>query len=80
VKAGAEAARMTPQLLRGSLLPGGARNLNGDERHKTGFLLDHFVPTKAALHYQWSTYFRWWFAMLTRHQVGSEQGSARAAS
>jgi hypothetical protein len=51
VEPDAEAARMTPQLLRAGLLPAGTRNFNGDECHKAGLLLENFIPAKAALNY-----------------------------
>ena len=51
VKSRREAARMTPQLLRAGLLSAGTRHFNGDERHNAAFSLEHFIATKAALHY-----------------------------
>jgi hypothetical protein len=51
VEPDAEAARMTPQLLRAGLFPAGTRNFNGDECQKAGVLLENFIPAKAALNY-----------------------------
>jgi hypothetical protein len=49
VKSDSETARMTPQLLRASLLPDGTRDLDGDEREEARFLLEHLIPAKTAL-------------------------------
>jgi hypothetical protein len=51
VEPDAEAARMTPQLLRAGLFPAGTRNFNGDECHKARVLLENLIPAKAALDY-----------------------------
>lgn len=51
VEPDAEAARMTPQLLRASLRPAGTRNFNGDECHKARILLKNFIPAKATPDY-----------------------------